>query len=344
MKSDTSSPVFVSSAAADSVFAWREAIDALTDSYAAATEPSALPPRTVFSDEGAWLRTLPALPPGRRYFGAKLMGMATAAADPGAEYVIVLYDRESSRIAAFVDGHRVTAYRTAATSAAALDRLAPAGPIRLAVLGSGLEATMHLRAFAAVRPIERLAVFSPTRERREDFAARAASDLVIEAKPVGDPDAAVAGANVVLAAARSYGEVPILFGDWLAADTTVVSIGSTVPDQREIDVSLVAACDLIVCDDVEEVAGQTGDMLEATRAGIDFRDKVFSLHKLLAGELDARVAAAQRPLFKSVGGGLQDVVVAEVVLRKALAAGLATALPIEFEKKRLGDAHGRLLT
>src|ERR687887_567836 len=95
-------PVFISSEAADSVFSWREAVDAISDSYKAAAPRSALPPRTVGAHDGAWLRTLPALPPGLRYFGAKLMGMATSSADPGAEYVIVLYDRETSSIAALV--------------------------------------------------------------------------------------------------------------------------------------------------------------------------------------------------------------------------------------------------
>ena len=326
-------PVFVSSEVAESVFSWREAIDALAAAYAVAPPPTALPPRTVGSDHGAWLRTLPALPPGGRYFGAKLMGMATAAAEPGAEYVIVLYDRETSRIAAFVDGHRVTAYRTAATSAMALDRLAPPGPIRLGVLGSGLEATMHVRAFAAVRLLEHVAVFSPSRERREAFAAAASDELGVSARAIEEPAAAVADASVVLAAARSHGEVPILFGDWLSPAMTVVSIGSTVPDQREIDASVVAACDLIVCDDVDEVSERTGDMLEAQRAGVGFRDKSFSLHQLLTGQLDERLAAAPRRLFKSVGGGLQDVVVAELVLRKALVGGIATPLPIEFETK-----------
>jgi ornithine cyclodeaminase/alanine dehydrogenase len=326
-------PVFVSSEMAESVFSWREAIDALAGAYSTAAPPTALPPRTVGSDDGAWLRTLPALPPGGRYFGAKLMGMATAAAEPGAEYVIVLYDRETSSIAAFVDGHRVTAYRTAATSAMALDRLAPPGPIRLGVLGSGLEATMHVRAFAAVRPIEHLAVFSPTRERREAFAAAAADELGIATRAMDHPAAVVADSGVVLAAARSHGEVPILYGEWLPPKVTVVSIGSTVPGQREIDTSVVAACELIVCDDVDEVADRTGDMLEAQRAGVGFRDRTFSLNQLLTGELDERLAAARRRLFKSVGGGLQDVVVGKVVLCKALATGIATPLPIEFEKK-----------
>jgi ornithine cyclodeaminase/alanine dehydrogenase len=326
-------PFFVSSAAAASVFSWPEAIKALAAAYAAPPAPGAIPPRTVAYDEGAWLRMLSALPGGGRYFGAKLMAMAPAAPSPGVEYVIVLWDRHTSRIAAFVDGHQVTAFRTAATSAAALDRLAPLGPMRLAVLGSGLEATMHVRAFAAVRPIEHLVVSSPTLERRVAFAAAAARELGCPTEAVADAGAAVKEASVILTAARSRGEQPILYGDWLPPHATIVSIGSTVPAQREIDVSVVAACDLIVCDAVGEVAGQTGDMLEATRAGIAFLDRTFSLHDLLGGALDEHLPLAPRRLFKSVGGGLQDVVVAEVIVRRALTAGLAIPLPMEFDTK-----------
>ena len=326
-------PFFVSSEAATRVFSWHEAIEALAVAYAAESDVAALPPRTVARDGGAWLRTLPALPSGCRYFGAKLMAMVPSAARPGVEYVIVLWDRETSRIAAFVDGNQVTAFRTAATSAVALDRLAPAGPIRLVVLGSGLEASMHVRAFATVRPIEELAVCSPTPERREAFAARAAEDLGCPTRAIADARDAVPEATVVLAAARSRGELPILYGDWLAPEVTVVSIGSTVPAQREIDSSVIEACDLIVCDDVAEVAEQTGDMLEAARAGVSFRDKTFALHELVTGQLEQRRVDAARRLFKSVGGGLQDIVVAETIVRRAVEEGLTVPLPIQFETK-----------
>jgi ornithine cyclodeaminase/alanine dehydrogenase len=327
-------PFFVSSAVAGAVFSWREAIEALAAAYTAPAAAAALPPRTVAHDDGAWLRSLPALPSGGRYFGAKLMAMAPSAARPGVEYVIVLWDRETSRITAFVDGNQVTAFRTAATSALALDRLAPPGPIRLVVLGSGLEATVHVRAFAAMRRIEHLAVCSPTPERREAFAAAAATDLGCDADAVADARAAIGQASVVLAAARSRGELPILYGDWLPPALTVISIGSTVPHQREIDVSVVDACDLIVCDAVEEVVEQTGDMLEATRAGVAFADRTFSLHQLVSGELDELLPGSQRRLFKSVGGGVQDIVVAEVIVRRALEAELTVPLPIEFDTKR----------
>lgn len=328
------SPLFISADTVRTVFRWEDAIRALQTAYAQPPEPAAFPPRTIAQSGKAWLRTLPAAPPGGRYFGAKLMGMAMASATPGVEYVIVLFDRETSRIAAFLDANLLTGYRTAATSAAGLDKLAPKGPARLGVIGSGLEASMHARAFAAVRELSEVVVFSPNPANRQAFADAITRDLGVAARAAASPEEAVGEADIVLAAARSRGEVPILYADWLKPTATVVSIGSTIPQQREIDVSVAARADLIVCDMLEEVLDETGDMLEAKAAGIDVHAKSFSLNALMAGELDARVAAARAPMFKSVGGGMQDIVVAAMVLEKAVAAGLAQPLPISFETKK----------
>ncbi|ORC49103.1 ornithine cyclodeaminase [Burkholderia sp. A27] len=334
MTATSFAPVFVSSDTAKAVFDWTDAIRALQSAYAQPVPPKSAPPRTVAAAGKTWLRTLPAVPVGGRYYGAKIMGMAMDAAAPGVEYVIVLFDRETSRIAAFVDGNLVTGYRTAATSAAALDRLAPRGAARLAVLGSGLEATMHTRAIASVRDLTEVVVFSPTPERRAAFAQAVTRDLGVPARGVASAQEAVDGAGIVLAAARARGEQPILFGDWLESGATVVSIGSTIPEQREIDVSVVARSDIIVCDTLEEVLEETGDMLAAHEAGIAFRDKSFSLTDLMSGAIDERLKDARTRMYKSVGGGLQDIVVAELILGKAIAAGLATPLPIEFATKR----------
>ncbi len=301
--------------------------------YAQPFSHAATPPRVVARDSGAWLRALPAIPPGSRYYGVKVMGMATAAARPGAEYVTVLFERSTSRIAAFLDAALITGYRTAATSAAALDRLIPQTPARLGVLGSGLEAAMHIRAFAAIRTLEEVVIYSTTPERRAALARSMAEELGVPCRAVAEPQAVTENASIVLAAARSRGEKPILYGDWLRPGMAVVSIGSTVPEQREVDSSVIAQSDLIVCDMVEEVLDQTGDLLAAAQAGIAFKDKAYSLNALIQGELTTQLSQARLPMFKSVGGGLQDVVVAEMILTRALQAGLATPLPIQFETK-----------
>ena len=326
-------PVFVSADAARTVFRWTEAVDALRAAYGTNSSSSATPPRSIAAEGSAWLRVLPSMPSGNRYFGAKLMGSPGTTTPPRVEYVIVLFDRQTGSIAAFLDGNVITGLRTAATSAVALDRLAPRRPLRLAVLGSGFEATMHTRALASIRELSSVAVFSPTPHRRAAFAAAVAGELGVPARAAETPQEAVTGADVVVAAARSRGEAPIVYGDWLAPGAVVVSIGSTIPQQREIDVSVVERADLIVCDVLDEVLDSTGDMIAATAAGIEFRHKAVSLTDLLTGACDQRLDAAVNLMFKSVGSGLQDIVVAELVLTNALHAGLATELPIAFETK-----------
>ncbi|MFJ9900895.1 ornithine cyclodeaminase family protein [Streptomyces sp. NPDC091280] len=332
-------PYFVSNQTAEAVFDMGEAIAALQRAYAGPVTKANNPSRTNVHGEGVDFRVLPAAPAGSRYFGAKIMGVTFQPGGggfKGAGYVIVLFDRDTSKVGAFVDGKFITGYRTAATSAAALDRLAAPGPIRLGVLGSGFEATTHVRAFAEVREISEITVYSPTPERRAAFARTMTESLGIPCVAAESPEAAQAyfreSADVVLAAARSRGEKPILFGDDLRPGTTVVSIGSTAPHQREIDASVIERCDVIVCDNLAEVTDETGDLIAAAEAGISFRDKCVSLHDLMSGEAQDAVERAGIRMFKSVGGGLQDVVTAGIVLEKAVAAGLAVPLPVDFAR------------
>lgn len=321
---------FVSNAASKRVLSWKEMIARLSDAYGVAHSHAAHPRRVLTRGEGTWLRAMPAAPSNSRYMGAKLFG---GGRNKGVHYLIALFDQETGAIAGLVDGNYVTACRTGATTAMAIDRLAPAGPAVLGILGSGTEAQSHLRAIAAVRPLSEVRVFSPSGERRTAFAAGMESELQVRCVPVDRPEAVADGATILLAAARSHGEKPILFGHWLREGMLVASIGSTVPDQREIDVSVVEACDLIVCDAVEEVSVETGDMLQAKAEGIEFDHKLASLNDLVAGKLEERIRAARICAFKSVGAAVQDITIAELALERATAEGLATTLPVEFTRK-----------
>lgn len=330
-------PLFVSSEAAAAVFQWLPAVRALQQTYARPLGPAAVPRRTIAAGaaERASLRTMTAVPPGLRYYGAKLMGMAFGPQGRQLEYVVVLFDATTGSLAAFIDGNLVTAYRTAATSAAALDRLAPQEAASLGVLGSGLEARMHTLAIAAVRRLQEIRVYSPTPAKRAAFAEDLRAQLGVNVRAVDSPEEAAGGADIVLAAARSYGEKPTLHGDWLEPHATVVSIGSTLPDQREVDSSVVARAALIVCDDVAEVLEESGDMLAARQDGLAPDDKCFSLNQLISGQV-ARPGGKVVAMYKSVGSGLQDVVVAGMILDLARSAGTAVPLSAHFEPKRIG--------
>lgn len=324
------SAVFVPAAATREVLGWDDAIGAMRAAYAKPHAPRTSH-RAQANGAGNWLRGMVSVPPGGATMGAKVFGVARARQ---ASYLIALFDQASGELAALVDGIHVTALRTAATSAVALERMAPARALTLAVLGSGQEAQAHVRAFARVRELRHVNLYSPTAANRERAAGLLAAEG-LRCSPKPSAHAAMEGADVVLAAARSHGEKPVFDGEWLRPGMLVVSIGSTMAAQREIDPRTIERSELIVCDAVEEVAGETGDFIAARESGVAFEHKMASLNDLVLGKLDARLAGARLSMYKSVGAAVQDVTVAELAVRRARERGLAVALPVALEPKQV---------
>ncbi|WP_233804869.1 ornithine cyclodeaminase family protein [Paraburkholderia sp. HP33-1] len=273
--------------------------------------------------DGIWLRSLSAVSPNGGHLGCKLIAANTRARR--ASYLISLFDQGSTELRALIDGNRVTGLRTAATAALAVTLLAPQRPLRVAVIGSGFEARNALDCLRAVREVQSARVFSPTPASRERFAEGFRETLDIFA--ADSPEATVQDADVVICAARSRDESPVLQGAWLPAGATVVSLGSTLPEQREVDEATMARAVSIVADMPDEVAHDTGDAIAATRAGVALADKLVALTALAAGSIAARRADDDIVLYKSVGSALQDVVIAEMLLARAQQQGRGVTLP-----------------
>lgn len=306
-------------------FDWREAAGALRRAYAAPASPDLLPPRTMARGPGLWLRTLSGVSPSGDVMGAKLI--AASMRNRRASYLIPLFDQESVELVALLDGNAITGFRTACTSALAADILTPKGPCRLAVLGSGFEAKNHVRALAAIREIESITVFSPNPDSRARFA-RELADLGVAIAPAESAREAMEGANILLCAARSRGEVPLFDGAWLTRGVTVVSIGSTLPEQREIDPETVRRAAVIVADMPDEVAHDTGDMIAAAAAGIAFADRLVSLADVVGGRHTGRASSDDVVLYKSVGSALQDLSIAQMCVARAEQLSVGTPLPV----------------
>ncbi|MDV6286091.1 ornithine cyclodeaminase family protein [Rhodococcus jostii] len=312
-------------AAVQSAFDWAPAIAALRDAYAAAPDDARFPARTIARGGTSFLRLMSGAPGS-----GGLMGVKTIAGAIGVRqfsYLISLFDQESAELVALLDGNSITGYRTAATSALAVDLLAAPGPVTVAVIGSGFEAKKHVRALAAVRKLEAVRVYSPRAESRARFADELA-DLDTSIIAAESPQAAVANASVVICAARSYDESPILLGAWLEPGMTVVSIGSTVREQREVDPEVIARADVVIADVLEEVLHDSGDLIAATQAGIDVTDRIAALSDLVSGTHPGRTTTEQIVVYKSVGSAVQDLAVAAMCADAARKSGLGSELPI----------------
>ena len=315
--------LFISDADVATLADWRSAVAALAAAYAADVKPAMVPPRSMARGDGIWLRGLSAVSPSGATLGCKLIAASPRARR--ASYLISLFDQDTMALSALIDGNRVTGLRTAATAALAVDGLAPQRPLTVGVIGSGFEARNALECLAAVRTLQAVRVFSPTPASRDRFAEGFRPGLAIAA--VASPQSAVQDADVVLCAARSRDESPVLRGAWLLAGCTVVSLGSTLPEQREVDEETMARAACIVADMPEEVLHDTGDAIAAAKAGVDLAAKLAPLGDLVAGRLVPRRHPGDIVLYKSVGSALQDIAVAEMLLARARRLGLGVALP-----------------
>lgn len=304
---------------------WNEAIQALRRAYAESVAPESVPPRSMARAPGVWLRSLTAISPLGGYLGCKLIAASMQARR--ASYLISLFDRATMNLDAVIDGNQITGIRTAATAAVAVDALAPSRKLRIAVLGSGFEARAQLTALATVRAISHVSVFSPTSANRERFVEQFRTTHGLSVQSTTTPAEAVAGADVVVCAARARNESPVLLGSWLEPGMTVVSIGSTLPEQREVETDVIERAQLIVADMPDEVAHDTGDMIAAKRASVDFMHKLVALSDVIGRRRAVRASAQDIVLYKSVGSALQDVVIAEMLLARARASGIGTVLP-----------------
>lgn len=305
-------------------FDWASAVEALAVAYGANMNEAMFPPRSMARGKGMWLRTLTGILPGQKVFGAKMIAASMTAR--AASYLIPLFDGETMALTALIDGASVTGLRTAATSALAARKLCVEKAPRVAVIGSGFEARTHLEALARSGGLGDVHVFSPREASRAAFCA-AMADKNIAVGMADSAEAAVANADLVICAARSRDETPTMLGSWLRPGMTVVSIGSTLPEQRELDPAAIARADLIVADMVEEVAHDTGDMIVAAQAGVQFADKIVSLTEVVSGTHPGRTGAEQVMLYKSVGGAIQDLAVAAMCVERATALGLGTTIP-----------------
>ncbi len=245
--------------------------------------------------------------------GVKLVGLGHSNASRGLasiSSVYVLFDADTIRPIAIVDGTRLTEIRTAAQSAMVVRCLAQPDASRLVVFGAGPQALAHARAIASVRPIVDIAIVA----RRVEAVNSACQRLQregLDARPATDTD--VARAQVVVCATSA--QQPILFGRDLAEGVLVVAVGSHTAGAREVDDDAMARADLIVVEDRDTAMREAGDVIQAVTSGVVSLERIRDFSDLVGGTLRPSSGIT---VYKSVGMGYQDLAVVEMGLRDVI--------------------------
>ncbi len=260
------------------------------------------------------LNVMAAVLPGSDIFGYR------AYAPPIGYNMLNLLSFEDRKLIALIECGWLSTTRTGAASGVATRYLAREDAASLAVIGSGRTAADQIRAVLAVRPIERVSVYSKTPENREAFAARMAAELGIEVTAAETAQACVAGAEVVTTTTNSTD--PVLFGEWLAPGTHVNAVGANQADRREIDDALVLGADIVITDQLIQARLEARALIELVEGGRLQWDQVGELGAVVEGNWPGRTGSDQITLFHSLGLAFEDVAFGKLILEKARAVGV----------------------
>lgn len=295
---------------------YRGLVEGLRDMYRRGvdlTERKVLHQKLPDGSQNDWL-LLPAWQFGRHQ-GIKLVSVFPGNEKKGLASILglyVLFDGETGAPILTIDGAALTLRKTVCNSALAVDYCARRDASRLLVMGAGNLAPHVVAAHASLRPIREVRIWNRTPEKAVALAQRLARpDLVVSATT--DLEDAVRWADIVTGVTMT--RQPLIKGAWLKPGQHLDLIGAFRTDMREADDEAVKRARLFI-DARFSVLDECGDISQPLEAGLIKDQDITDLFQLSRGERPGRQSDEEITLFKSGGGGHEDLATAQYLLSK----------------------------
>jgi alanine dehydrogenase len=235
----------------------------------------------------------------------------------------VLFDPETGRAKALVSANYLTGVRTGAASAIATKYLSRPESRVLGIIGTGVQATYQLLATRTVRPIETVHAWDPSADNLAAFG-RFVAEQGLAFRPEQDRRALVAGADILITATPS--KVPLVERAWVRPGTHISAMGADTRGKQELEATLVASAALYT-DEVAQ-ALSIGECQHALGQGLISEDSLRgTIGQVIAGLCEGRGSDEEITVFDGTGVALQDLVVADLAVRLAVARGQGVAVP-----------------
>lgn len=230
----------------------------------------------------------------------------------------LLFDPETGRASALVSANYLTGVRTGAASAIATKHLSRPDSETLGMIGTGAQSVYQLRATLAVRPIRHVLAWDPSEGNLEKFGA-VVHELGLDYEPQAERQAVAGGADILITVTPS--QQALVEKGWVRPGTHISAMGADTKGKQELDPALVAAS-VIFVDEVAQ-AFTIGECQHAYAAGlISDKDVRASLGAVIGGVGEGRRTAEEITLFDGTGVSLQDLVVADLAVKRATEQGL----------------------
>lgn len=207
------------------------------------------------------------------------------------------------------DAGELTTVRTAATTAVAVDALAPVNATRLAIIGSGKVAQAHLHYVKPSRDWQSISVYSPS--LLEDAETQAALKAIAPGlKIAASRETALVDADVIMLCTSSAG--PVIDPTELSKPALITSISTNAPRAHEVPPASLSDMQ-VFCDYRLTTPASAGEMLIAAEQHGWSKDSIVGDLADLLSEKVQRPDYQRHVFFRSIGLGLEDIALANAI-------------------------------
>jgi ornithine cyclodeaminase/alanine dehydrogenase-like protein (mu-crystallin family) len=302
-----------------------EAIEAMKDAYASLSDGRAVVPlrtRLSIPDSDALSLFMPAYLRAKDSEALAIKAVSLFPTNParGLAYIqaaVLVFEPQTGRAIALLEGGSLTAIRTGAASGASIDLLARRDSRVAAIFGAGAQGRTQLQAACTARNIESVSVFDSDTDRAEAFAEEMAGQDRIprEIRVAASPRQAVEYADIICTATTS--SAPVFDDRDVQPGAHISAVGAYTPEMCEISPETVARARLFV-DSRSACMEEAGDLIQPIRAGLFDESHIHAeLGEVILGRKSGRETNDEITFFKSVGIAVQDAMAAQVALTNA---------------------------
>lgn len=235
--------------------------------------------------------------------------------------LLLLWSAEDGSLVAVIEAFALGNLRTGAISGVAADWMARKDAKVMALAGTGKQALAQVGTMLAVRPIERLQVYSPRAESRDEFAKKAREEFGISAMACTSAAEACKGAHIVTLVTRAA--QPFLSASMLEKGAHLNAVGAIAPDREEFAQDVFDRATRVAVDNLPGVQQLSREFM--TRYASRGWDEVAPLSKVIAAGR-RRSESDDISIFKAMGMGISDLALGAELVRKARELGLGRSL------------------
>ena len=303
----------------------KEAIEAMKNAYASLSSGTAVVPlrtRLSLPDSEALSLFMPAYVDSEedRALAVKVVSLFPTNPSRGLPYIqaaVLVFDPETGRAIALLEGGSLTAIRTGAAGGAAIDLLARQESKVVAIFGAGAQGRTQLEAACTARKIETAFIYDANPDKAQAFATEmnGKGPITRDIRVAGSAKEAVEYADIICTATTSLR--PVFQDKHIKPGTHISAVGSYRPDMQEIPAETVQRARIFV-DSRSASLEEAGDLIQPMQARLFDESHICGeLGDVVLGRIPGRQSPDDITYFKSVGIAVQDAMAAQVALKNA---------------------------